>query len=482
MVECNHLCVEHNEKIGNIPQIVDGPVAAWEAAARDRQSPVALHRRHIPSGIGFNIVPDKNSRAFECLSLDKHGGIYLRRTFIKGQGGRAGSTGFCSPKWCARHLTTCTRLLLSWCVVMGFAAATAMGQSASARGKGSAALPSDRTITIHWEQVPLREAVPRLSKALGRTIWVDRRIDPNRRISLVVRDATGAEVLEQLGSELSLGVSQLDPVVYLGPRQTAEQLRTVATLRHAEVRRLSSSRRRVLEQRQRLSWPRLTEPRSLIIELLRENGWTIRGAELIPYDLWPAGELPAMSQVDQLTILLAGFDLTFQSLAGQNAIEIKPIEEPVTLLKRYRWRADRMPDLDVLKRQLPGAKLRIEGGRLVLDGRVEDHERLLELLGNKAPQPSRPAPSPNAEQRYTLRVENQPVGEVLRQLAERLRWNLIIDEASIRAAGRSLDKQVSFAVEDVALDDLLEALLQPAGLTYQQEGQQITIVPGTSQE
>ena len=78
---------------------------------------------------------------------------------------------------------------------------------------------------------------------------------------------------------------------------------------------------------------------------------------------------------------------------------------------------------------------------------------------------------------YSLRVAEKPVGAVLRELAKRLHWQLEIDEAAIRAAGKSLDKRVSFAVDNVEQDALLDALLQPAGLTFRREGERIKIVP-----
>ena len=52
-------------------------------------------------------------------------------------------------------------------------------------------------------------------------------------------------------------------------------------------------------------------------------------------------------------------------------------------------------------------------------------------------------------------------------------WAIQIDEDAIRAAGKSLDKRVSFSVENADQEHLLEALLTPAGLDYQMEGEQV---------
>lgn len=367
--------------------------------------------------------------------------------------------------------------VLPFCVSI-LAAVALMAQQLPLRQRNERASPAVvRSITLHWDQVPLREATMRLSDALRRAIFVDRRVDPSRRIDLSLREVAPQDVLERLATELSLGVSQWDGVVYLGPPPTAAQLRTVAAICQNHIRQLPPDRRRVLLHREPRSWPRFTEPRRLVVDLLAEQGWAVRNAELIPHDLWPAGQLPALGLGDQLTLLLAGFDLTFVPLADQRAIEIQPIDNPVVLRKRYRWPESRGPELSVLRQKLPDATLQVEGRRLVVAGRLEDHERLLELLGRRSDRSDRGSAAQNVERRYTLRVDNQPVGVVLRELGRQLAWNVRVDEAAIQAAGRSLDRRVSFAVEDATLDELLESMLQPAGLTHRRNGQQLIVTP-----
>jgi hypothetical protein len=338
--------------------------------------------------------------------------------------------------------------------------------------------PTLPAIRLHWEQVPLSEAVERLAHALRQPIFVDRRVDPTRLVNFSSDAAAAEVVLNTLASELGLGVSHIKPVFYLGPPDMAQSLRTLAALRGEEARQLPPDERQVLGERKPRSWPRLAEPRSLVTELMQGHGWSVDHAELIPYDRWPAGQLPAMSLSDQLTLLLAGFDLTFHPLPGQHTLVIQPIERPVTLRKGYRLSAAHMPDLESLRRQLPGADLQLQGRQLILDGRLEDHERLPELLGRRPVPPQRKAPPQKSEKRYSLRVDHQSAASVLRQLCKQLAWNLHLDST----AQQSLDQPVSFSVADATIDELLEALLKPAGLTYRLEGQELTVVPRPGNE
>jgi hypothetical protein len=66
---------------------------------------------------------------------------------------------------------------------------------------------------------------------------------------------------------------------------------------------------------------------------------------------------------------------------------------------------------------------------------------------------------------------------VLNELAARLGWSLEIDREAIRADGLSLERRVSFSVENGNEDELLQAVLRPADLDYRREGARLRIVP-----
>ena len=192
--------------------------------------------------------------------------------------------------------------------------------------------------------------------------------------------------------------------------------------------------RNAVQKRQSLTWPRLSEPRQIVTSLAEQNGWRIVDAERIPHDLWAANELTDLNLAEQLTVLLLGFNLTFEFQADEHAIQIVPLEANVAPAPRHS------------ARNRPPAKI--------------------------------PSPHPGGtKQVYTLHVQEKPVGAVLHELANRLHWNLQIDEDAIRAAGKSLDQRVSFSVENADQDKLLDSLLTPAGLEYRDEGEQILIIP-----
>ncbi len=332
-----------------------------------------------------------------------------------------------------------------------------------------------RSTTIHWDKVPVRDAFARLSRTLGEPIFTDRRVDPERRISLDITNAASDEVLSQAAAAASLGTSRLGRLIYFGPPAAAGQLRTLAAIGDESIARFPADRRAALQRKQSLTWPRLAEPRQLVTKLVEDRGLRLVGAEQIPHDLWPAGSLSGLSFAEQLTVLLIGFDLTFVIDSQTGEIKLVPLSAPAKVTRRYQ-----LPkgfDVDSLRQSIPGVELRVDGDDVVVDGFAEVHDQLRNLLRRQR-EPDRPPPvAAKTRKLYTLRVEQQPLQAVLQQLGQRLGWTIETDDVAIAAAGKSLEERVSFAVENVDEDELLRAMLRPAGLDHKRDGNRVRVFP-----
>jgi hypothetical protein len=305
---------------------------------------------------------------------------------------------------------------------------------------GAPAKISQRTATIHWQRVPLRDALARLHTLFDDTVFVDRRIDPSMRVSLDIEAGSAEEVVAGIAAGRELGVARLGALVYLGPNGAADQLRAISAARSQEVGRLPAELRASLTQKQPTDWPRLGEPRGLVTSIVEQRGWRLKSADVIPHDLWSAGELPGLTLAEQLTVLLIGFDLTFELRPNDHSIEIVPLKGFI-----------KTSSLNEASKR--GASP-VNSARAKKDGKHV----------------------------YTLRVQEQPVGTVLQELSKRLHWAIQIDEESIRAAGKSLEKRVSFSVENADQEHLFQELLRPAGLDFRLEGERVRVFAGRYDE
>jgi hypothetical protein len=142
-----------------------------------------------------------------------------------------------------------------------------------------------RTTTVHWDKVPLGDALARLETTLGEPIFTDRRVDPNNRISLDIVDAASDDVLAQAAAAASLGTSRLVGLVYFGPTGATSQLRTLAAIGEEEIARLPAKLRSAAKVKQAVDWSRLAEPRQLVTKLVEGRGLRLDGAEKIPHNL-----------------------------------------------------------------------------------------------------------------------------------------------------------------------------------------------------
>ena len=307
------------------------------------------------------------------------------------------------------------------------------------RGQAKTANTSEkagrRTASIHWQRVPLRDAMGRLRELFDESVFVDRRLDPGTRITLDIEAATAEQAVAALANENGWSSTRVGTLVYLGPAGAANELRTLIATRTQDLGRMSAETRKPLASKQSARWERLAEPRSIVATETEKRGWHLANDKIVPHDLWSAGELPELTLAEQLSLLLIGFDQTFAFRPADHAIEIVAVP-------------------DAIRRQGAQATAR-----------------------RPAAPPKSAKSSKGTRQVYTLRVQEKPVGAVLKEFAKRLNWEVQIDEDAIRKAGKSLDKRVSFSVENADRDQLLEALLIPAGLEYQIDGEQVRIVP-----
>ncbi|MBX3414624.1 MAG: hypothetical protein KF708_18195 [Pirellulales bacterium] len=185
-------------------------------------------------------------------------------------------------------------------------------------------------LNVQWSGVPLRRAMQGLSQSSGEAIVLDRRIDPERSVTLTREGAKPGEIVADVARELGLEVVNVGPVLYIVPPATAERVEAELGRQVAAARRLRPPQARAWSRRMTLVWPELAEPRTVLAELAGREKISLAGGENVPHDLWPAVELPPLLLAERLTLLLAPFDLTWRSIDEGRGIEIVPLAvEPV---------------------------------------------------------------------------------------------------------------------------------------------------------
>lgn len=324
----------------------------------------------------------------------------------------------------------------------------------------------ETTVGVNWGDNPLRDALGRLARTQGTAIFLDRRVDPDQRVAFTSRDQPLEIALVRLCGELELAKSALGSVVYIGPQGSADKVATVAALRRQEASALPAAAKARWLKQAPMAWPELTTPNQLLAQLAREGSFSINGE--LPHDVWPAYDLPAMPLADRLSLVLAGFGLTYRIEQNGSAVTLTTIPDDIEYEKSYS-RGDPARLAAELKRLMPDLKIGRRNNEVVVRGPYEEHEKIERMLRGERVKTVTPAPG---EKRYTLKVENQPAGAVATTVAKEIGKKLTYDPSALP----KLKEKVTFSVTDVPLDQLLKATLEPLGLRAEVGEETLNIV------
>lgn len=304
---------------------------------------------------------------------------------------------------------------------------------------------------ISWKGAPLRPALARLSAAHGISIVLDRRIDPEQSIEFNAGEADLEEALRRLASKLKAGVSIFDSTVYIGPAQVTQRLATLAAI---------GAERKKLAGLPELTTQELQTPRELLEAWSKTTGVTLAGVDQLPHDLWPAITFPAQSPAARASLLLAGFDSAIEMSSDGKQARIIPLPERVTMQKQFAGGTNPDNRAAQMREKFPAAEIDIVGKQLRVTGSFEDIDAIGRVLsGEKVTRKEVRA----GEQRFTLKVENQPVGAVARALAGKLKMEVTFATGT----EEQLKQLISFEVDKATLEELLSKMLAPAGLDFE---------------
>jgi hypothetical protein len=331
-------------------------------------------------------------------------------------------------------------------------------------------------VGVAWSNVAARRAIEEFSRTQRVAVVLDRRIDPDQKIELSLGDVPLAEAFQRIASRLDVGTAMVGPVVYFGPKSTARRVATVAIMANEAVSRLPSSARARWLQAKAWKWEDLARPRELVEEAARENGIVVENPKQIPHDLWGAADLPPLPLSTRLMLVLCQFDLTFEPAQDGASIKLVPMPENPVIERGYSVAGSAAEAAAKIKNTelLGDAQVSVAGGKVVVRGRQEDQEIVSELLAGHT---ARRTSVSEGRKVYSMPRVDAPVSKLLETIGRQLNLEIQIDRPALAAARISLEKSVQVDVKDVTADQLLKAVLEPAGLRYERHGDVVEVKP-----
>jgi hypothetical protein len=269
-------------------------------------------------------------------------------------------SGLCLPRLSGRCPSACF-IILTWLSV-GLAGAQETRENSTNRVDWRTGADFQRqlgsTTSVEWRGAELRQRFQHLAATHRVAVFLDRRIDPDQEFDFSLSGVSLEELLRQAAQHVGAQTTRLGSLIYFGPARTCGLVSAVAPLRRKEV-----SRNAILARArpQPWSWEELAEPRQLLLDLATRHQFAVENPEVVPHDLWPAADLPPLDLADRLTLLLAGFDLTYEFSADGKRIRLVPLPADFEYEQAYLPRDDVAQAIAALKRDFPGIAVRREG-------------------------------------------------------------------------------------------------------------------------
>ena len=214
----------------------------------------------------------------------------------------------------------------------------------------------------------------------------DRRTDPRRLVDMETEFIPRIQVLKRISESVpGTSLCRTDKYVCIGPKAAVHRLPILLernrtqinalrkTLKPAEMRKLSSETV--------IAWPKLSEPRQLLLNHAKSVGATIANPERIPHDAWDEGRLPRMSLAEFCTLVLNQFDLTFLVASDVPTLTIVAIDPAETLEHRYSVRRELQTAVAAAWRdKVPALTVKWSGANGTVTASLDEHAELYAML------------------------------------------------------------------------------------------------------
>lgn len=323
-----------------------------------------------------------------------------------------------------------------------------------------------KPLQANWSRVSLRDLISSIAASQRICIFLDRQIDPDQTVDFRATGVSLERTLGQLAQQLKVGTCKIGDCIYVGPVSTTSRLATISEVKRQQLQDAPASLKQQLTAAA-WHWPQLSTPADLLEMQVTAAGLQLAPTARLPHDLWKEQTFPPLDFAQRLTIVLAGFNLTFHLDMATRQVHLTPLPAQASLTRSYTQRLS-AANLAKIKKRFPELTIKQNENRLEVQGSYEDHELLARLLRGETIRTVKPK---LGEKRFTLRVMNAPAGAIINSVIQQQQWTVRF-EPEIATRLKTL---VTLNVKEVTLNELLEKTLGPLGLTYQLKDQQLTI-------
>ncbi len=315
-------------------------------------------------------------------------------------------------------------------------------------------------VSASWTQSPIREQLSQFSIQRKRPIFLDRRVDPTTQLTLQFSNQTTDQIAWATASSQGLGVVRVGDLLYVGPKESAARLPWVIK----RVRKsLSSKDRKFWNSKTELRWEQATTTLQ-IANWFKSKG--VNFHEAIPHDVWPAGDWPRLTLLEQMSLFLIGFDTDFEIAADGRTVKLLALKRIKDQTIKIRSPRDGSVDPAEIAQKISTLKVRRGGKMVSITGDVVsllEFDALMVSAQNASVVPA-------TEKTLTMTAEGRR-RDILAEIAKQTGRELILSDI----AARSLDEKIRVKLERATLEATLDACIDGSPLAYQADDKSLRI-------
>lgn len=340
----------------------------------------------------------------------------------------------------------------------------------------------NQPLGLTWTDESLRTGLRKLSETRQISILLDRRVDPETKVSIDLQRTPLRDILGQLCEQTGLGLSVVGNTIYIGPNSTTRRLRTVIELQSDQLLGGVNSPRKpplALLQRRSVQWADLDRPADIVQRISELFGFKVSNLALVPHDLWPSGNIPNASPTEMLLLVTAQFDLSIEWQPQGASVQIVPMPDSASIERRYELKTKPAEIATAWQNEFPTIRTSVKGSQVLVSATVEEHEALAASLRAPRTTPTKPslATSGTKAVTFTFEIKSAPLLAIMQAVESKSSFVFAYDADELKAAGVDLTRRLDLKMTKASPADLFHAIFDDSRIAFEFDGHTVRLKP-----
>jgi hypothetical protein len=317
-------------------------------------------------------------------------------------------------------------------------------------------------VSVSYTESPLRNQLIQFGVQRQRSIFVDRRVDPTLKQTRQFFDVTTEQVVWQTAAENGLGVARVGDLLFVGPKQSASRLPFAIAAANKDLSKLGKDVRRKWNQRTGILWRDATTTTELAKWFETNHGIIFR--EPIPFDVWPAADWPELTLLEQMSLVLVGFDLAFEIDKDGRTVSFVKFPAIETGSRKFKTNSEPF-EFEKAKSRFSNLRFAKSGRTVSVKGNVEQISKLEAWIVEK-----QTLSQDQFERTFDINDDARR-GDILATIAQQTGRQLELQGN----AGDLLAQRIKVNLRKASLETLIGVCLEGTGLRYKLSNSKLTI-------